>query len=177
MSDDIEVLAEQKTSSYDLQVKLCRERTECRLSIRPKRRGIHFKKETILAVLEEHGIGHLLDYEIDYFVSETVQGKLDDVLVARGKLPVPGKDAAIELLVQPTSWDRHYEEDDEGNVDFRNARLFENVTAGQQIALWQPAIKGEDGYTVTDQIIPAEPGFSGWACYLRGSDPFAVRTF
>ncbi|NCC52634.1 MAG: DUF342 domain-containing protein [Spartobacteria bacterium] len=157
MSEDVEILTTVQTTGYELCVALCERQTECRLSIRPLKRGVFVKKEDVLDVLREQGIRHLLELDLDIFCRDAAQGKRDDVLVARGKLPVPGRDAALELRVRPTTEKRHYAEDREGNVDFKNAGLFENVAAGTPIAVWHPAVPGEDGFTVTGKTLPAEP--------------------
>jgi uncharacterized protein (DUF342 family) len=116
---------------------------------------MHIDPVELRPVLEAQGIVHVREDELTRCCREAAQGRVDDCVVARGRLPVPGRDARLEFLAQPATQTQQYREDRQGRIDFRQAGLFENVYRGQHIAVFHPMIKGEDGFTVRDQPLEA----------------------
>ena len=76
------------------------------------------------------------------------------VLVAKGKPPVLGKEAWVEYLfntvkkVGPLI-------DENGHTDFHNITSLESVTKNQTIAIFHPMITGVDGFNVLGEKVPA----------------------
>ncbi len=97
--------------------------------------------------LKKHGIvfGLLEEPEVD-------SGRL---IVARGRPPVKGEDARIELLVDLEKGPR-----EEGNdrVDLREMNTIVCVTAGQPVARKIPPGPGEPGMNVFGEPLPTFPG-------------------
>ena len=91
-------------------------------------------------------------------IEELAQLKLpyEHVTVARGKQPKNGRDAHIEILLDPDKAPRV----DYGaeKIDHKMRSAFVNVNQGEIIAVKHPAGKGEDGITVLGAACQAVPG-------------------
>jgi uncharacterized protein (DUF342 family) len=79
-------------------------------------------------------------------------------LAAEGQKAQPGQNADIDYKVKINKGNIIFGEDDQGNVDFRNLQLVENVTAGQVLAVKIPADRGVIGISVTNKTTPVKPG-------------------
>jgi uncharacterized protein (DUF342 family) len=78
--------------------------------------------------------------------------------VARGDPPKAGKDGWLELMAQPLSRDANYDADEDGNIDYHDLHLFENVIKGQVVAVVHEPGKGKPGVDVLGQYFPAADG-------------------
>ena len=91
-------------------------------------------------------------------IRKLVELKLIDepVTVAQGKAAQNGKNAWIELLLDP---DKIPEIDQEAQkIDHRTRSVFLNVLRGQEIGVKHPMTGGEDGKSVVGSAIKAVPG-------------------
>lgn len=116
-------------------------------------------------ILEKNEIKELLE------ANEVVFGIMDDkiesifekelynmpVLVAEGKPAAKGASASVEYKFQ-TEMKIQLQEDETGNVDYRNQNLVQNVVAGQVLAIKTPQTKGEPGRTITNKVMEAVDG-------------------
>ncbi|MCL6588505.1 MAG: FapA family protein [Firmicutes bacterium] len=92
-------------------------------------------------------------------VDEVIRFKLTKpVIIAKGKPPIPGRDAEIKLLFESGVFRKASIEDESGRIDFRQVQTVQNVTAGQVIAEKIPATPGTPGMDVFGHEIPAVPG-------------------
>lgn len=80
-----------------------------------------------------------------------------EVLIAQGVSPVDGVDGYYEYNFN-SSLDRKPKLLPNGTVDYWSVHLIEEVTKGQVIATYHPAVEGRDGATVTGRIISARRG-------------------
>ncbi len=143
-------------AEYDLYVVLNEDETECWVTLHPNYRGLEFEPSWLVDELAEADVTFGLDKEAIEDCCRRASGgePVDDVVVARGKLPIPGEDGSIEFLVKPFDETPEYDEDESGQVNFRETNLFENVRAGDVIARSKPARAGEAGTTVQGKPIP-----------------------
>ncbi|MFW6138046.1 MAG: FapA family protein [Spirochaetota bacterium] len=94
---------------------------------------------------------------------EVIQESLEDevyntpIPVAEGIKPQHGEDARIEYHFR-TEKKVHLEEDEKGQVDFKDLDLVENVVAGQLLATKVNATEGKPGRTVTNKLLEAKSG-------------------
>lgn len=112
--------------------------------------------DEILSALKKSGVTHGIDY---IAVRQLGEGKAENtiVVVARGKQPEKGKDGWYEFF---------FERDiksapkllDDGSVDYQNIKWFEMVQAAQKVAVYHPAVEGENGWRVTGEIIHSHKG-------------------
>ena len=143
-------------AEYDLIVLLYEGETECCVTVRPKYRGLVFEPAWLLEQLTKAEVVFGLDKgAIGECCERAARGEMvEDIIVARGKLPVPGEDESIEFLVKPFDENPEFDEDESGQVDFHETNLFENAKAGEVIARARPAKTGEAGTTVQGKPIP-----------------------
>ncbi len=78
--------------------------------------------------------------------------------VARGEAMRKGEDGFIEFHVQPTSFQPRYDENDAGNIDFKQLNLIENCFAGQRVASILPPGPGRPGMNVFGEELPPAAG-------------------
>ncbi len=118
--------------------------------------------EDIRKFLMENGITVGIDEEALLQVVEQPNSK-DSFLIARGRQPVPGVDASVRypyLENQP---------DNEEDGLFGRNRLV-SVTPGEVIAVKVPKKDGQDGWTVTGQVIPVKEPADCEICVKNGCE-------
>lgn len=147
------------------------------LSCTLPRGGAQVSMKDVLQEAEHKGIAVPLDQKaIEYALCEGGE----DVLIATGKPPVPGRDGKFELLI-PSGKKRSPHLDERGLANFRD--LGEIVTVRADDALMRRILptSGEPGQTVTGKSIPVKPGKSvTFAPHLDGAyvdpkDPNLLR--
>ncbi|MCR5100029.1 MAG: FapA family protein, partial [Butyrivibrio sp.] len=92
-------------------------------------------------------------------ITRIVQNKSYGVktLVAKGKLPVDGEDGYYEYYVDMREI-KTPKFDSEQRADYSTVNIFELVKAGDKVATYHSATKGEDGYTVAGKFLKAKGG-------------------
>lgn len=75
-----------------------------------------------------------------------------DILLARGKQPVQGRDAVIEYSFDTDNHKRPVHKDD-GRVDYFNISVINHCRKGEVLARIIPEILGENGYDVYGKLI------------------------
>ena len=80
-----------------------------------------------------------------------------ELLIAQGKKPVDGTDGYYEYKFD-TNFDGKPKLLPDGSVDYWSVHSIESVTAGQVIAVYHPAVSGEDGMSVKGRLVPAKHG-------------------
>jgi uncharacterized protein (DUF342 family) len=113
-------------------------------------------KEDILNALEQKNVAFGVDEKA---VEELTELRLTNkqVVVAKGRPPLNGDNARVELLIDPDKAPV-VELDDAEKIDHRERSAFVNVGSGDSIAVKHPATRGENGMTVTGEEIEAVPG-------------------
>ncbi len=117
--------------------------------------GQKYRLEDVQAALSASGVKTGIDKNaILGMIQGGVYGR--SVPVASGKPPKDGIDGYFEYMFQ-RQLDGKPRINEDGTVSYA-IKLFEMVTEGQQIALYHPAVQGEDGYTVKETPVRAKPG-------------------
>ncbi len=94
---------------------------------------------------------------------DVIRESLDDevynipVLVAEGVPPENGEDAKVVYNFR-TEKKLNLEEDEKGQVNYKDLNLVENVVAGQLLATKVQATEGKPGRTVTNKLLEAKEG-------------------
>lgn len=118
----------------------------------------------IVKALHNYGITYGIQYDSIEQMAEN--GKpCEHVLVATGVLPENGKDGYYEYYFC-TNTARTPKEMEDGSVDYRNVKWFEQVKKGQTLARYHHATSGKNGMTVTGREILARKGRE--QCILTG---------
>jgi len=118
----------------------------------------------ILEITVNDVLYKLYEYGVEKGIDEALIKKLIDskqpvrnVVVARGKPVVHGKDAEVNILID-TEMSTQPLITEDGSVDFKNINLIKIVDKDQLLAVKTPATPGEAGYTVTGRILEPRPG-------------------
>ncbi|UCB46991.1 MAG: FapA family protein [Spirochaetota bacterium] len=92
-------------------------------------------------------------------IAENIEGDVFNVpvLIAEGIKPENGEDAKVVYNFR-TEKKLQLEEDEKGQVNFKDLNLVENVVAGQLLATKVQATEGKPGRTVTDRLMDAKDG-------------------
>lgn len=124
--------------------------------IPPKPRGRDLDIDDVLEALNDQGV-------VVGIKQELISGFLVDevynvpVLIVEGQKPQNGDDAKINYNFRIEKKVR-LQEDEKGQVNFKDLDLVENVVAGQLLATKTPATEGKEGRTITNRILPAKKG-------------------
>ena len=116
--------------------------------------GAPIQSKHILLEAEKKGITAALDLQaVDKAASEGG----NDILIATGKMPIPGVDGKFEVLLQGMK-ERSPLLDEHGLADFRNLGEIITVNAGDKLMRLILPTDGEPGTAVTGKNIPVKPG-------------------
>lgn len=118
----------------------------------PSNRGKLFNKSDLLGELSHAGIKFgIIDRVLEVLVKSPIF--CHDIVIAKGKAVVEGKDAKIEYHfdAQPLSKPKLNED---GTVDFHQLNIFTKVEKGQLLATLIPEENGEDGVDVLGNRVP-----------------------
>lgn len=102
----------------------------------------------VLAGIEEDKISEFVDnpvYNVPYEVAAAIQ-------------PVNGRDSYISYNFETDPTKLKAKESEDGNVDFKELNLIQNVVAGQVLAQKIPAEKGKAGKTLSGRYLEATNG-------------------
>jgi uncharacterized protein (DUF342 family) len=121
----------------------------------PRFSGRHMELDDVLDSLRSAGV-------VAGVKEERIAKYLEDMnysqplVAAEGVAPRNGRDAFIDYKVRITNSIDFSQFD--GNIDFKELNLIENVVVGQLLALKVPAEKGVPGRTVLNRVVPARSG-------------------
>lgn len=108
-------------------------------------------KELIDKLVRDKGVKYGIDKQVlDDLIKSPSEGTF---LFATGTPPKEGQDGYVQYLF--SSRVVRSNEQDQQNVDFREVFNVPSVTANTVLAVYHPAVKGEDGRMVTGQVIAA----------------------
>jgi len=124
--------------------------------IPPKLRGRVLDIDDVMEALENKGVIVGIKEQV---IRESLEDEVYNVpiTVAEGIKPVNGEDAKIVYNFR-TERKVQLEEDEKGQVDYRDLDLVENVVAGQLLATKIQATEGKSGRTITNRLLDAKPG-------------------
>jgi hypothetical protein len=117
------------------------------------------QQEELEAILKEEGISYGIDKAmLNESVGKlaTLKGPWTNIPIARGILPMDGKDAYLrfELEIGPIPGTILRD----GTIDFRERKIFTGVDENQVIAVRVPPTTGSPGINVFGEPIPQQPG-------------------
>jgi uncharacterized protein (DUF342 family) len=123
----------------------------------PVKGGKEIAMKDILRKLKKEGVVFGINTDIIFDILKHERFN-EDILVAAGNPPVPGKDAFLEFKFPTTKAISMVKELEDGRVDFKNLNLIASVKEGDTLAVKHPAIKGIPGTMVTGVEISAIDG-------------------
>lgn len=113
-----------------------------------------YTPDSIVKNLKQNGVIRGIDLNA---INSVLKHSLFDqeVCVAKGKPPKPGKDGYLQYDVNVEDLGRTPKELENGRVSFKDIDLFTYVNAGDVIVHKIPSTPGTSGYTVTNRMLPA----------------------
>ncbi|MCK5267663.1 MAG: FapA family protein [Spirochaetes bacterium] len=123
----------------------------------PLKFGRVLEVEDIISHLELKGVKYGI-------LEDSIRNMLDNgiyntpTIVGKGKPADNGKDAVITYNFRLNKEDVHFEEEEDGTVDYRKLDLVQNVVVGQILATKEPSTMGSPGRTITNKRLEAKPG-------------------
>ena len=139
-----------------IQIEIANEGLEATIRVKP---GEALSPNAVGEALAKAGIV----FGIDANVVRTIEARIDDEnfefpaqRIARGRVPIPGKDGGIEFDVEVGVV--AYKRRKDGTLDWFERNSLTCVEQGQDIGRVSPATPGRPGTTVDGEVSPAEPG-------------------
>jgi uncharacterized protein (DUF342 family) len=146
--------AEQRDAQVEIQVS--GDRLSAWVTLRPPLGGKKVSTDVITGPLQQAGVkyGVLKDKIADLVDREVC----DNVLIAKGVLPEPGKEAIFEKLVDEIENAGHPQEQGNGRVDYHEIGLIRSVVKGTPLIRRTPPTPGIPGTGVDGLPIAPAPG-------------------
>jgi len=122
----------------------------------PAGEGAHITEDAFTRALRDYGIVHGTDRDtISKIVEERLYYRL--FIIARATAPVKGKDGQV-IDHFAREQELHLQEDERGNVDYKNTNIFQSVRAGEVVCDLVYPEDGIDGRDIMGKLLPAEKG-------------------
>ncbi len=127
------------------------------LTVKPPFGGKEVSLEEILQHLKNEHITQNLNIRL---IKEIIEKKKynTSIPIAEGRKPIAGKDAELEFYFEHKKKKLKPKIDEEGNVDFYELGIIENVRKGDKLAKKIPATPGIPGVDIYGNEIPAKGG-------------------
>ena len=123
----------------------------------PGNGGSEISQEMIVSALQKQGVrAGMSEEKICAFVDNPVYNVPYEVATAI--LPINGRDAYIAYNFETDSTKMRLQEAENGQVDFKELNLIQNVVAGQPLAQKMPAQHGKGGQTILGRYLEAKNG-------------------
>ncbi|MCB1194556.1 DUF342 domain-containing protein [bacterium] len=158
---DSQVFNEQKTTQFA--VNISKDRFTATLDVYPKD-GMPFDVSPfeLKQILKKNGVVNGVQInalgEISRQLAQSGEN-IQDAVVAKGIMPIDGKDHRIEYVVDTISKSIGKRNED-GSIDYRQRESIVKVIKGQIIAYYHEATNGLDGMTVDGKVVRAQVGKS-----------------
>jgi hypothetical protein len=107
--------------------------------------------EMAFAELKKAGVVYGIDTDLIHTIFKEKRF-YTEITIASGTPAVDGKDAEVKYYFDAKS-DLKPQEDEKGNVDYKNIQLIKSVKKGQKLAEVIPPVPGKEGKTVQDKKI------------------------
>lgn len=125
------------------------------LELKPNTPGKMYTSEEVHELLIKEGIAHgILPDQIDHAVNtfNELGETIPSIIIAKGTPAIPGKHAKVSLNFTITTKAKLIEDQD-GNIDYRELGLINNVEKGQLLAKKTPLVEGTPGLDVYGETI------------------------
>ncbi|MCR8845475.1 FapA family protein [Paenibacillus sp. SC116] len=115
--------------------------------------------DDVIHYLRSHQVKYGINMEVlREIVSQPELYAKTSTLVASGKLPVPGKDGSMRVLINVEVGDSRPLEQEDGSVNLKELKQLQNVAKGQRIAELVPPLAGIPGMDVTGEVVDGKMG-------------------
>lgn len=136
-------------------IKIDSDRMAARLTLIPPYGGTPVAMSQVEQALQEKGVVNGI--KTDAIKAALKGGDVADHIIAQGLLPEPGTDAQFQSLL-PEMRERKPQEDEHGNVDYRELGGIIVVKQGTPLMRRIPPTAGKNGQDVTGQVLMPKAG-------------------
>lgn len=138
------------------QVTIKKNKQEAYINLIPTARYGDFNEEDIIYILNANKVTEGIDKDI---IKKIIDEKIyyQDVLVARGSLPVDGEDGYYEFLFN-RNVDKKPKILADGSVDYRTLDIIQCVSANDEVVTYHPASVGKNGFDVQGNFLLSKNG-------------------
>ena len=118
----------------------------------PSETGERYRVDELLEMLRAEGV--TTGYLMPRLVAMSKKGVYQrEILVAKGKAVVEGKDGFYEYFFTPDEIVAAPTIREDGSVDYSSMSMLQSVKVGDALAEYYPAVGGEDGYDVEGNVL------------------------
>lgn len=136
--------------------------------VKPRYSGRHMDAEDVIDALRSAGVViGIKEKEIAEYLDSMDYS--ESLIAAEGIPSRHGKEAYVDYKVRIDKTHVAFEEDEKGQVDFKDLDLLENVVVGQLLAVKVPAEEGVPGRSLTNKILSAKSGKDTALKYGKGT--------
>ncbi|MEE8556038.1 MAG: FapA family protein [bacterium] len=156
-SDELEILNVRESTQYEVVIDIAADCQEATMTIVPPDSGEEkLDPKKIQQAMHDANLGKGILYDV---IQNTVKNNIENEpqVIARGKLPVHGKDGKVDFLFQKPE-DGEAPSFDSDYVDYKELRLIKNTQEGELIARIHPPTPGADGFNVQGKTLKAKQG-------------------
>lgn len=144
---EIEMGTGVQLNKRETSVRISEDKMEAWLYLAMPENNYNFTKNDLIQILEEHGVHEgFLESNLAAIAKKKVYDR--EILVARGKTPKEGSNGHYEFFFDPPNYKAAPKIREDGSVDYHSMSELPNVHKDQMLAMYHPAIPGEDGYEV-----------------------------
>lgn len=147
--EETEPLADPK-----IEILISKDKMEARLHLEINENSKKLTEYMVMQKLEESGVVYGI---LQSAIQNAVMYSSDDVIVAKGKMPVNGVNASIKKKVEMNKQGQP-EKLENDRVDYKNLGLFVVVKAGDLLAERIPHTQGIPGMNIFGEVVAAKPG-------------------
>ncbi len=155
--NNIPSLSIAKKVDATVECQISKDKLEASIIIKPPKGGKDIEVEDIFEALRKSGIKYGI--KEDVIQNAVLQKWYDEkITIAEGQIPQDGEDAKIEYFFETSIIKPTPTITEDGQVNFYELNIVQNVTKGQALARKIPAVAGISGKTVLGEEIPCKDG-------------------
>ncbi len=153
---DQTILVSSMLQNRDDYIMITADKMACFMHLPLRNDGISYTVDAIVAFLTKIKIKKGVDKDaIKKMIAKNEPG--EKFLVACGKEHVNGVDGYYEFFFD-TEHKNEFKYNKDGSLDFNNADMIQQIKVGDKIAIYHKASKGQNGYNIFGDIMPATNG-------------------
>lgn len=156
-------------------VRITEDKMEAWLYLDEPENGEKYTKTGLIEYLELNGVREgIITSNIAAMAKKRIYRR--EIKVAEGKPMTEGSSGSYDFFFTPGDLSKAPLIREDGSVDYTSMKSLQNVHKGEKIALYHPAVQGENGCTVTGEELKSSlfkdlPPLTGRGIIRDGNDP------
>lgn len=147
-----EILIKNPVNQDASYVRITDDKMEAWLYLEEPENGEEYTKTGLLEYIALSGVrAGIIASNIAAMVKKGIYRR--EIKVAQGKHAAEGRAGSYDFYFTPEDLSKGPEIREDGSVDYTSMKSLQNVSKGDQLARYHPAVQGENGYRVTGEIL------------------------